>query len=714
MQRTPMTFRRARALLAVAMAWLVGSSVAAMAEDRPESETTTATISGVVTDTTGAPMPGATIVVTSEALAGEEAAITDAAGVYAITGLPPGTYLVTVYYADGTWSRNAVSATMGESVDVSFTIDISESYGEVITISESSPTIDTTGDSHGVSFSGSTSLDISYTMNLPVPGRSFTSALGSAPGTSGSGQTPEPSAGLLTAATVGDADRFGEYIDFIDRHDDERKELGIAPDRRVRIRVVDSSQTTVNNAAIFVADDQSVQGRTHADGVWDYIPGDNESGTVHVTVEADGARADRTIRIPRHGRTDEILVELPDPVGGLPDALDLAFAIDATGSMGDEMDYLTAELRDIVAAIRDAVPGVSIRVGAVIYRDRQDTTPLSRRDFSTDVDAFVDWLATLHAEGGGDTPEDMNRGLHEAMTELEWREGNVARTLVVLADAPPKVYDDAQYRYTDAMRDASSRGIRLLPVAASSSDRTVEYLFRAMGVYTSTPYVYLTDHSGIGNDHLEADTDEVIVEQFNALLFRLVVADLRGEGMHAPGDWQSWGDYREAPWERSERKLVVGAALGGGFMFDDTLAHVSWARAGVAFGDLELRAQLGWSRDLEVTPASSLKSGGTPMAPMDVDMMLAGASLRYLFGDWNNVRAFTSAGLEALRVRSDLVTDTTHIFMSQLGAEWRASTSGLAVGVQATSHLLLDTASKAADVAPLPPLELSLYADYRF
>ncbi|MEI8257450.1 MAG: hypothetical protein WCJ30_17385, partial [Deltaproteobacteria bacterium] len=85
-----------------------------------------------------------------------------------------------------------------------------------------------------------------------------------------------------------------------------------------------------------------------------------------------------------------------------------------------------------------------------------------------------------------------------------------------------------------AMNDASRRGIRIVPVAASGSNREVEFLFRAMGTMTSTPYVYLTDESGIGAPHLEADTDRVAVERFNDLLTRMVVSDLRGQGMHEP------------------------------------------------------------------------------------------------------------------------------------------------------------------------------------
>jgi len=54
----------------------------------------------------------------------------------------------------------------------------------------------------------------------------------------------------------------------------------------------------------------------------------------------------------------------------------------------------------------------------------------------------------------------------------------------------------------------------------------------SMGASTGAPYVYLTDESGIGNPHMEAGTDRVAVERFNDLLTRLIIADLRGQGMH--------------------------------------------------------------------------------------------------------------------------------------------------------------------------------------
>ena len=60
----------------------------------------------------------------------------------------------------------------------------------------------------------------------------------------------------------------------------------------------------------------------------------------------------------------------------------------------------------------------------------------------------------------------------------------------------------------------------------------MEFLFRAMATVTGAPYTYLTDESGVGNPHMEADTDRVAIEYWNDQLTRLVTSDLRGLGMH--------------------------------------------------------------------------------------------------------------------------------------------------------------------------------------
>ncbi len=704
---------------ASAWVWLSLLVLAAVLVVAPAAaqDATTGAIRGVVRDSaTGEPLAGATLVATSAALTGEQAVITDDAGAYVFTGLPPGTYELTVYYSDVTLKRGAVEVAAGATATVHLKIDTSRAAGEVITITDSA-----------------TSIDAEYTRSIPVPGRTFESALGAAAGSaddlhgvgfSGSSSleasyTVDPGIqhdpGRLTATTVPDADRFAAYLEFLDRHVDERTSSGLTMDRRLRVRVVDAAGAPVNDALVAL---RTTRGRTHADGIWDYFPsvdGADDGQSLGVMVSALGAQAMVDVHSPARG-TEEITVTLP-VTAARPLALDLAFALDVTGSMADEMTYLQTELLDVIRRIRAEVPGVSIRLGAVAYRDRGDSVPLARRRFDEDVGAFMQWLATLRADGGGDYPEDVELALGDALTGLQWRTGNAARILILLGDAPPQHYQDATYRIKDAMRDARTGGIRILPVAASGADRSVEYLWRAMGAYTSSPYVTLTDHSGIGNDHLEADTDEIYVERFNDLMVRVVVEDLRGQGMHAPGNWRAWDDYRSAPWAGKPRRLVAGLGTGIALLAEHTdLVAMHWARAGIAFGDLELRVQLGWSSQLDGEPTHLARTapGETPQpaAPRSLGLV-PGAGVRYLFGPWRRLRAFTGAALEAQFLRSQPGAGVATLFSSQAGFELRSpSAGGLAAGVQLGGHVMLRGHPDLA--TPRPHLDLTLYAEHRF
>ncbi|HTM23286.1 MAG TPA: carboxypeptidase regulatory-like domain-containing protein [Kofleriaceae bacterium] len=664
---------------------------------------TTGIIRGEVRDAaTGEPLPGATLVATSPALTGEQAVITDELGEFQFTGLPPGTYQVTAYYSDVTVERSGVVVAAGTTAQVNLKIDTSKSGGELILITDKAPAVDSSADRLGVTFSGSTSLESSYVAD------------------GASGDPRQQRAGRLTATTVPDADRYDAYVDFLGRHREEWEVDHLIMDRRLRVRVVDQDGDPVNDAVIRV--DGGRYGRTHADGVWDHFPGVDAGAGATVRLEVFGfpggqrvIRSEGTVALAAHGDS-QITVRLPLRAE-LPRALDLAFAIDVTGSMGDEMTYLQSELLDVIARIRAAVPGVSIRVGAVAYRDRGDTVPLACRDLDGDVDAFMAWLATLRADGGGDYPEDVEAAMAAAMGQLTWREGNVDRVLVLLGDAPPQRYQDAAYRMVDGARAARARGIRILPVAASGADRSVEYLFRALGAYTSTPYVYLTDDSGIGEDHLEADTDRIDVEHFNDLLVRLVVSDLRGDGMHAPGDWRAWNDYRSPPWRGKPLRLVAGLGTGMALLASHTDAvAMHWARAGIAFGDLELRVQLGWSPELDGEPRRLARSPGGETPPAEASRglgLVPGVGVRYLFGPWTHLRAFTGAGLEAQFLRAHPGAGVATLFSSQAGLELRSrSTAGPAAGVQLGGHVMLGGHHDLA--TPRPHLDLTIYAEQRF
>jgi hypothetical protein len=169
--------------------------------------------------------------------------------------------------------------------------------------------------------------------------------------------------------------------------------------------------------------------------------------------------------------------------------------------MQDEMSYIQAELRDIVARVQPRGEPLDVRISVVYYRDRGDEFVTRTHPFTDDVDATVAFLSATRASGGGDYPEEMYAGLREMMAQA-WSDGPAARMLFLVADAPPKRYPDETYTHHDAVADATRRGISIFPVAASGADRPTEYLMRVMAVATGGRYLFLTDDSGVGDPHL--------------------------------------------------------------------------------------------------------------------------------------------------------------------------------------------------------------------
>lgn len=340
---------------------------------------------------------------------------------------------------------------------------------------------------------------------------------------------PEPRR-LLTAATVSDHDRRDNYLGYFRRHIGEAQHFELPMEARTRFTVTGRSGRPVLNAPVRVWDTagRSALVRTHADGTCDVHPGLlGLQNVATVRVEAGQHARSESVQV---GRSEHVALRLPDHVSEGPSSLDIAFLIDVTGSMEDELRYVNREVVSIVDRIRSQSQ-IPVRIGAVFYRDRSDSVPLQRIQFTGDVQAFASAMHSVRASGGGDYPEDMNAGFATALDGMNWNESTgTVRVLIPIADAPPQNYGG--FDHHAAMRSALERGIRILPVAASGADRSVEFLFRAYGAATSTPYVYLTDDSGVGGTHMEADTDRVAVEFFHDVLTRLLISDVRGEGMH--------------------------------------------------------------------------------------------------------------------------------------------------------------------------------------
>src|SRR5947207_1601947 len=99
----------------------------------------TGTVSGLVTSTDRLPLPGVTVTVASPALQGEREALSDGNGVYHLTGLPAGTYIVA--FAIGGFqsaTREGVRVDIGAVASVDATMAL-ESIKETVTVTAHMP-----------------------------------------------------------------------------------------------------------------------------------------------------------------------------------------------------------------------------------------------------------------------------------------------------------------------------------------------------------------------------------------------------------------------------------------------------------------------------------------------------------------------------------------------------------------------------------------------
>ncbi|CAF1227665.1 unnamed protein product [Rotaria sordida] len=121
--------------------------------------------------------------------------------------------------------------------------------------------------------------------------------------------------------------------------------------------------------------------------------------------------------------------------------LDLAFAMDCTGSMGSYIDSATQNIRSIVEEIVTSEKS-DIHLALVEYRDHppQEHTFVTRvHDFTSKVKEMKGWLEQCDAQGGGDAPEAVADALHDVL-KLSWRP-EATKICILISDAPPHGLD---------------------------------------------------------------------------------------------------------------------------------------------------------------------------------------------------------------------------------------------------------------------------------
>jgi len=135
-------------------------------------------------------------------------------------------------------------------------------------------------------------------------------------------------------------------------------------------------------------------------------------------------------------------------------------------------------------------------------------------------------LAAVSAGGGGDLPESPDRGFAVAQ-QLAWSsESSAAKLAFWLADAPH--HDDQAEAMAGGIRGMSKLGVHVYPVASSGTSELTEVSMRTAAALTGGRYLFLTNDSGVGNDHKEPTIPCYFVTKLDIAIERMVDIELSG------------------------------------------------------------------------------------------------------------------------------------------------------------------------------------------
>ncbi len=149
------------------------------------------------------------------------------------------------------------------------------------------------------------------------------------------------------------------------------------------------------------------------------------------------------------------------------DNADIVFAIDATGSMKNDIEQLKKEM--VPMLFSKLGKNTKARIGLLFYRDYEDSfnyrnLPVKIYQFTSDFDLFGANLCSIKILGieGGDIPEAVYEAMYAACGFFKWRPNSVKK-IILIGDAEPHPFPRGSGKYSKnyVMKIAKAKNIAI-------------------------------------------------------------------------------------------------------------------------------------------------------------------------------------------------------------------------------------------------------------
>lgn len=153
--------------------------------------------------------------------------------------------------------------------------------------------------------------------------------------------------------------------------------------------------------------------------------------------------------------------------------IEVVFVLDTTGSMSGLIQAAKDNIWSIASSMASAESAPIIKMGLVAYRDRGDEYVTQVVDLSEDLDTNYGKLMSFRADGGGDGPESVNKGLYDAVTGMSWsQDSDTYRVIFLVGDAPPHTDYKGEMQFPEIVELASNKGIVINTIQCGNDHST--------------------------------------------------------------------------------------------------------------------------------------------------------------------------------------------------------------------------------------------------
>lgn len=338
-------------------------------------------------------------------------------------------------------------------------------------------------------------------------------------------------AGLLTAGEWNDLSNWGRWVELLDDENNSGKKdyWEFYPENLVVVKVVDDYNVGIANVSVELFNNNSLEFAAKTDNAgyaycWINLFGANNRNVnaKDFSLKVDGDWVKKPIKLTtKQDKKLNVNVVDGDGIRRPKAKADVAFIVDATGSMSDEIKFLKSDLSYIIDHA-SSESKVALRTAALFYRDEGDAYLTRANDFTKDASETQEFVSRQDADGGGDYAEAVHSALEAGLEDLSWNASARARIAFLILDAPAHHNSRVIESLQNSIKRYAKHGIKLIPVAASGVDMDTEFMLRFFDLATGGTYVFLTDDSGIGNSHIKASVGDHKVESLTDLMVRLI------------------------------------------------------------------------------------------------------------------------------------------------------------------------------------------------